>query len=85
MSLGHSYKAQYDYVELVVEPREDHWSLTLRDKRHRENVVHEEVFDTAEEAKDAALALAQHHINIQHNDTLMLPARLSWQECHTAP
>lgn len=80
MASGHGYKADYDYVALIVEPREDHWRLTLRDSRYQEEVVHEEEFATAAEAKDAALALAQHHINVQHNDTLLLPAHLSWQD-----
>ena len=76
----HGYKAEYDYVELMVEQRGDHWRLTLRDNRYGEQVVHEDEFATAGEAKDAALALAEHHINVQHNDTLLLPAKLSWQE-----
>ena len=80
MTLGHGYKAVYDYVELMVEQREGHWRLTLRDNRYREDVAHEEEFATAGEAKDAALALAQHHINVEHNDTLLMPALLSWQE-----
>jgi hypothetical protein len=80
MALEHGYKAEYDYVELVVEQRGDHWRLTLRDNRYREDVAHEDEFATVDEAKDAALALAQHHINVQHNDTLLLPAHLSWQE-----
>jgi hypothetical protein len=80
MALGHGYKAEYDYVALIVEQQEDHWRLTLRDSRYQEEVVHEEEFTTAAEAKDAALALAQHHINVEHNDTLLLPALLSWQE-----
>ncbi len=80
MSVAHGYKAQYDYVELMVERQGNHWRLSLRDNRHRESVAHEDQFATAEEARDAALAFAQHHINIQHNDTLMQPARLSWQE-----
>ncbi len=80
MTLGHGYKAKYDYVELIVEQREDHWRLTLRDGRHGEDVAHDEVFATAAEAQDAALAIAQHHINIEHNDTLLLHGLLSWQE-----
>ena len=80
MMLGHGYKAEYDYVDLMVEQRENHWRLTLRDNRYGEEVVHEDEFATAGEAKDAALALAEHHINVQHNDTLLLPAKLSWQE-----
>ena len=80
MSAGHGYKAYYDYVELMVERQADHWRLTLQDHRHNENVAHEEKFATAAEARDAALAFAQHHINVQHNDTLIQQARLSWQE-----
>ena len=80
MTLGHGYKAEYDYVELIVEQREDHWRLTLRDREHGEDVVHDEVFDTAAEAQDAALPIAQHHIHVAHNDTLLLQERLSWQE-----
>jgi hypothetical protein len=80
MSLGQGYKAQYDYVELIVEPHAGHWRLTLRDGRHGEDIVHEEEFATAAEAQDAALALAEHHIQIQHNDTLLMPVRLSWKE-----
>ncbi len=80
MSAALGYKTYYDYVELVVERQGDHWHLTLRDSRHGENVAHEDEFATADEARDAALAFAQHHINIEHNDTLMQPARLSWQQ-----
>jgi hypothetical protein len=80
MTAGHGYKAHYDYVELMVEPREGRWCLTLRDRRHAENIVHEEEFATAAEAQEAALPLAQHHINVAHNDTLDLRPVLSWQE-----
>lgn len=80
MTSEHGYKAQYDYVELTVEPSAGHWRLTLRDKRHNEDIVHDEEFPTAGEAQDAALPLAEHHIRIQHNDTLLMPARLSWTE-----
>ena len=80
MAAGHGYKAKYDYVELLVEQREGQWHLILRDRRHAENVEHDETFATAEEAKEAALSVAQHHINIQHNDTLLLGAILSWHE-----
>jgi hypothetical protein len=80
MSAAQSYKAYYDYVELIVEQREGHWRLLLRDNRHGQDVLSEEQFATAGEAQDAALALAQHHINIQHNDTLLHSAHLSWQE-----
>jgi len=79
MSLGHGYKATYDYVELTVEQREGHWLLTLKDNRHGDSVVHDEEFATASEAQDAALALAQHHINVAHNDTLLCQTTLSWQ------
>ncbi len=77
---GHGYKAKYDYVELTVEQQGDHWRLTLRDNRHAENIVHEDDFPTAEEAKDAALPLAVFHINVQHNDTVVMSDRLNWQE-----
>ena len=77
---AHGYKAKYDYVELLVEPWEDQWRLTLRDRRHAEEVVHDELFASAAEAQDAALAIAKHHINIQHNDTLLLHGVLSWKE-----
>jgi hypothetical protein len=80
MGLAHGYKANYDYVDLTVEQREGHWRLTLRDHKHGQDVLHEEEFATAAEAQDAALALAQHHINIQHNDTLLHQAALSWRE-----
>jgi hypothetical protein len=78
--MSHGYRAHYDYVELTVEPQADHWRLRLRDMRHGEDILHEDEFPTADEAKDAAIALAEHHINVQHNDTLMLPHRLSWHE-----
>ena len=79
MTAAHRYRAQYDYVELLVEQRGDHWVLTLRDTRHGENIVHEEKFSSADEARDAALPVAEHHIHIQHNDTLLNTKRLSWQ------
>ena len=80
MPAPHSFIAQYDYVDLTVAQEGHYWKLTLRDNRHQETVVHEDQFATADEARDAAVAFAQHHINIQHNDTLMLPARLTWRE-----
>ena len=80
MATGHGFKAKYDYVELLVEPRGDHWRLLLHDTRHAENVEHDEAFATSGEAKDAALAVAQHHINVSHNDTLLTHADLSWKE-----
>jgi hypothetical protein len=80
MTVGHGYKAQYDYVELIVEQLAGHWRLKLRDKRYGEDIVHEEEFATASEAQDAALPFVEHHIQIQHNDTLLMPMRLSWKE-----
>jgi hypothetical protein len=80
MTLGHGYKAKYDYVELTVERREDHWRLTLLDSRHGEEADDGEQYPTAAEAQDAALSLAQNHINIQHNDTLLVGATLTWRE-----
>jgi hypothetical protein len=80
MTIGHGYKAKYDYVELTVERREDHWRLSLRDGRHGEEAEDDERYETPAEAQDAALALAHFHINIQHNDTLLTHAVLSWQE-----
>jgi hypothetical protein len=80
MAIGHGYKAKYDYVELLVEPVDGQWRLTLRDSRHAERIEHDEIYATAEEAKEAALAVAQHHINIQHNDTLLAGEVLSWRE-----
>jgi hypothetical protein len=79
MQTGHGYKAAYDYVELTVERRDDHWHLSLADTRHGENVEDEEKYATSDEARDAALSLAQHHINVQHNDTLLVDAMISWQ------
>jgi len=80
MTAGHGYKAHYDYVDLIVEPHAGHWRLTLRDSRHGEDIVHEEEFATAAEAKEAALPFAEHHIQIQHNDTLLMPVGLAWKE-----
>lgn len=79
MSLGHGFKAQYDYVELTVEERGGQWLLILKDNRHGDSVVHDEEFPTAAEAQDAALPLAQHHINVAHNDTLLCETTLTWQ------
>jgi hypothetical protein len=80
MTTGHGYLGKYDYVDLLVEQRGEEWTLTLRDRRHGESVEHDETFATADEAKGAALAAAQHHINVQHNDTLLTHAEISWQE-----
>ena len=80
MSTGQGFKAKYDYVELKVERQADHWRLSLTDRRHAEHFEDEEEYATADEAKDAALALAQRHINIQHNDTLLARDILSWSE-----
>ncbi len=80
MTIGHGYKATYDYVELTVERREDCWHVILTDARHGDRVEHEETFDDPADAKDAALALAHHHIHILHNDTLLARSILSWEE-----
>jgi hypothetical protein len=81
MSAGHAYKAKYDYVELIVEQRGEHWLLRLKDDRHGDYVLHDEEFASAEEAQDAAMAVAQHHINVSHNDTLLYQSSLTWQTC----
>jgi hypothetical protein len=57
MSLGHGYKANYDYVELIVEQHAAHWRLTLRDGRHGEDIMHEEEFATAGEARGRSISL----------------------------
>jgi hypothetical protein len=80
MAIAHGYKATYQYVELTVERQGDHWRLILMDTRHNDRVEHDETFETAGEAKDAALSVAQHHINILHNDTLLMSSILSWHE-----
>lgn len=80
MSNGRGFKAVYDYVEIVVEPKDGQWRLVLNDTRHVECAEYDELFPTAEEARDAALSAAQHHINIQHNDTLLAGNILSWSE-----
>ena len=80
MATGHGFKGKYDYVELRVEPHDDHWRLLLHDRRHAEDVEHDETFATSQEARDAALSVAQHHINVQHNDTLLAKAVISWEE-----
>ena len=81
MSAGHAYKAKYDYVDLIVEQREGRWLLILKDNRHGDSVTHDEEFSSAAEAQDAALALAQHHINVAHNDTLLYQSSLVWVPC----
>ena len=78
MTIGHGYKATYDYVELTVERHEDHWRLSLTDPRHGERVEHEGKYATPSEAQDAALPFAQHHVNVEHNDTLMARTVLAW-------
>ena len=78
MATAHGYKATYDYVELTIERRDNHWRLILNDTRHGENVEHDEEFATPAEAQEAALSVAQHHINVQHNDTLLARSILSW-------
>jgi hypothetical protein len=76
----HGYKAKYDYVDLLVEQRDGQWRLTLRDRRHAETVEHDETYATPGEAQDAALAVAQRHINVHHNDTLLARTKLTWSE-----
>jgi hypothetical protein len=80
MTSGHGYKAKFDYVELTVERRDDHWRLILTDNKHRETVEHEKQFANSAEAQDAALALAKRHIYDQHNDTLLARSSLAWTE-----
>jgi len=80
MASAHGYKATYQYVEMNVERQGDHWRLILTDTRHNDRVEHDETFETAGDAKDAALSVAQHHINVLHNDTLLMSSILSWQE-----
>jgi hypothetical protein len=79
MASGSGFKATYDYVELTVEPSGDRWRLVLSDRRHAEKVVHDEEYATADEAKEAALSVAQYHINIEHNDTLLASEVISWK------
>jgi hypothetical protein len=79
MTDARGFKAKYDYVELIVEPRGTRWRLTLTDRRHAEKVEHDEEYDSSEEAREAALTVAQHHINISHNDTLLAGGVLSCQ------
>lgn len=76
----HGWKAHYDYCELTVEERDGRWRLALKDKRHAEQTEHEDEFATAADAKDAALPFAEHHINVEHNDTLLVHKLLTWQE-----
>ena len=80
MTSGHGYKAKYDYVELLVELRDDHWHLILADLKHGENVEHDEKFETSAKAQEAALSLARRHIYEQHNDTMMARNTLAWSE-----
>jgi len=72
-------KGKYDYVELTIEPRGDQWCLILTDTRHGESVEDEEQYETVAEAQEAALTLAQRHINVQHNDTLLTNEIISWR------
>lgn len=80
MTSGHGYKAQYDYVELLVEHRDDYWRLILNDAKHGERVEHEEKFGSAADAQNAALSAARRHIYEQHNDTLLARRTLAWTE-----
>jgi len=74
------YKAKYDYVELLVECRNDHWRLILADPKHGERIEHDDHFETPARAQDAALAWARRHIYEKHNDTLLARTALSWSE-----
>ncbi|HJZ99213.1 MAG TPA: hypothetical protein VKE70_22035 [Candidatus Solibacter sp.] len=80
MTSGHGYKAKFDYVELLVERRDDHWRLILTDMKHGETVEHDERFETPAKAQEAAVTLARRHIYEQHNDTLLARSTLSWTE-----
>ena len=60
MTSGHGYKAKYDYVELLVERRDDHWCLILTDIKHGENVEHDEKFETPAKAQDFRPGAASH-------------------------
>jgi len=80
MASSQGYRAKYDYVELIAEQREGRWHLCLHDRRHAEDVEHDETFATADEAKEAALGVVEHHINVRHNDTLLFRANLTWKE-----
>lgn len=80
MANGNGYRAKYDYVEVTVERRGDRWRLIMKDTRYGDLVEHDEDFDSADDAKEEALALVEHHIFIQHNDTLVAGSVLRWQE-----
>ena len=76
----HGFKATYDYIELTVERRDDHWRLILTDLKHAERVEHDQKFATRAQAQDAAMDMARRHIFEQHNDTLLARNTLSWSE-----
>jgi len=78
--MAQGYKARYDYVEVTVEKHGDAWGITLRDEKHQEKIAHEDEFPNVADAKDAAISFAVHHINVHHNDTLIYPYHISWQE-----
>jgi hypothetical protein len=80
MTSGNGYRAQYDYVELSVKRRDNHWSLILTDPKHNETIEYEEKFQTAHQAQDAAMPFARRHIYELHNDTLLARNELSWTE-----
>jgi len=80
MAGANGYKAKYDYVELRVERRDEHWRLILTDTKRGESVELGEKFETPAQAQDAAMAMAQHHIYEKHNDTLLSRSVLSWSE-----
>jgi hypothetical protein len=72
------YKTTFDYVELFVEPSGSQWRLRLHDRRHGDEAVHEDEFDTAEDAKDAALPFVQNHILVGHDETVLDQTTLTW-------
>jgi len=80
MRSGHGYKAKYDYVELLVEHRHDHWRLILADPKHGERIEYDAKFETPAQAQDAALPMARQHIFDEHHDTLLARNTLSWTE-----
>ncbi len=80
MASANGYKAKYDYIELLIERRDEHWRLILTDPRHGESVELGEKFETPAQAQEAAMAMARHHIHEKHNDTLLARSVLSWSE-----
>ena len=80
MTSGHGFKAKYDYLEILVEKEGDQWLLTLDDRKHDERVTHERRFNSSQEAQREALAFAENHISVKHNDTLLQSRRVMWSE-----